>query len=152
MVKNGQYFICHAFSITLKNTARSPSGMSHQTPASRARANETIFRNIIRDMKSRSRGIIVPEEINPDSALDELIFLCCANARTKIFGVIDFNLGPSQEGTEQVLDNEVYIEVQNQIPGSQTGATLIYEIGPNGSVGYCREYNRWQGNQNCKCI
>jgi hypothetical protein len=115
------------------------------SPIPAIRMHEKIFRNILHDMKENDRGIRLPEEINPDAHLDDLVFDCCALPEDKWFSVKDFDRGPKTIGTQTIAQNEAYIEAkENKNKTQSRGATLIYEIDPNDSVAYARDYNRWE--------
>lgn len=87
-----------------------------------AKANETMFRNILRDLKANRRnrpgGRYVPQDLETEAPLDEIFAKYSLGKRYGIFTICDF----------EVSDEIAVIHFQDIAILSGGGASLVYSI------------------------
>jgi len=87
-----------------------------------AEANETVFRNILRDLKAnrakRAGGKYIPNDLDPEAPLEAIYKKFSTGDRYGIFTITDFTLN----------DDTATIAFQDVATLSGGGATLAYNI------------------------
>lgn len=96
-----------------------------------AKANEAVFRNILRDLKNNSEkrpnGLYVPEDIETEASIDDIFAKYTLGSRFGIFTILDFT----------IENGEATIDFENVACLSGGGACLRYSISGE-AVSYLR--------------
>ena len=99
----------------------------------RARDNEPVFRNILRDLRDnrekRPMGFYIPKDLESEADLKEIFERYSEGQRSGIFTIDDFTMPDRNSAT---------ISFKDIAPLSGGGAELEYLVRENGSVKYKR--------------
>ena len=100
-----------------------------------ARENEKVFRNVLRDLRdnrdNRPQGRSIPEDLNPEGPLEDILYDDTKRPNTGRFSIRDV--------TMMTEINCLWIEWRiypNPKSGSGVGAQYHYRINPDNSVEY----------------
>lgn len=100
---------------------------------------ETLFRNVLRDMRQRSP--FCPRDFNPDESIDNLVEKYSTGNRYGKFTITDFSIGPTKEGLVELAEREALIDVEDVACMSGGGHSFVYEIQENDSVRFKKATN-----------
>jgi hypothetical protein len=112
--------------------------MIRQNYYSRARENERVFRNILKDLKQNSHrrpgGDYVPLDLNTELSLDEIFRNYSEGCRMGVFTILDFS-----------RENDVArLSFQDVAPLSGGGAELEYLVMGDGFVKFRKCLGFWR--------
>lgn len=95
----------------------------------RARDNQEVFRNILRDLRVakeiRPQGQYIPQDLNPEAELEKIFDNYSLGNRHGKFTILDFTRPNSEAAT---------IAYENIYVGSGGGALLTYAVGDDNSI------------------
>lgn len=91
-----------------------------------ARSHEAVFRAILRDVKTRVNW--VPNELNPEAELEEILRTYSEGNRYGIFTITDFKRGPDNVPLLTLKHNEARIGIKDVATLSGPEAILKYEV------------------------
>ena len=92
-----------------------------------ARANEAVFRNVLRDLRDKQRPL-VPKNLETEAPLEEILQKYSHDAGFG-FSITDFSMG-------WWLGRKAAIDYQNVVPFSGGGIKLKYSVKKDSSVRY----------------
>jgi len=96
-----------------------------------ARENETVFRNVLRDLRDqrahRPIGCIVPSDLETDATLERIFEKYSNGERTRKFTIVSFSMPENAKAV---------IGFKDAAPLSGGGAELEYLVNADGSVIY----------------
>ena len=107
--------------------------------------NEQLFRNILRDAKSREH--LIPDYVNPDEPLEKLLEHVPYDTRFRPqsgnFKIYVFSVGPSEQlFADDLQNNQALFGYDNTKPLSGGGAIMLYEILKNNGAKYLKDVLR----------
>lgn len=91
-----------------------------------ARAHETVFRAILRDLKTRVDW--VPLELNPEAELEEILNVYSEGNRYGRFTITDFKKGPDDNPVLTLKPNEARIGIKDVAILSGPESILKYQV------------------------
>ena len=93
----------------------------------RARRNEEIFRNVLRNFE-------VQQSLNPSLSLKEIFNIFSTGNRTGKWTIVDFRVGPYQENDISLKENEALLSLEELDENSGFYRIEKYQIKENKKV------------------
>jgi len=106
-----------------------------------AKANEEVFRNILRGMHPDHLKAM---ELDPEALIDEIFEKYSMGNRYGIWTILDFRMGPHDDPLETLAEDEALFSAEDIACLSGQGSTQKYKVRPDGSVEFDSNILSWR--------